>query len=148
MSSYDIALSGISAAQTAFDVIGNNIANAATEGYHQQKLVLTPIVSSAAGGTASGQGVYVENVIRQIDTLMEQEILRQQSLLGQMDRESVTLKTLESALGELSTEGSGLNAAMDAMFNSLDDLSLHPWDNVYQNQVVSQAELASAREQL
>ncbi|MCF7972294.1 MAG: flagellar hook-associated protein FlgK [Phycisphaerae bacterium] len=145
MSSYDVALSGIHAAQTAFDVIGNNIANAATEGYHRQKLVLTPVVSSGSSGVTPGQGVSVESVTRQIDTLMEQEILRQRALLGQADRESVTLNTLESALGELSTEGIGLNAAMDAMFNALDDLSLHPWDNVYQNQMVSEAEALTSQ---
>ncbi len=78
MSSYDIALSGINAAQTAFDVIGNNIANAATEGYHKQKVVLTSVENGLALRVAPGQGVAVEQVARQIDTLMEQEILRQQ----------------------------------------------------------------------
>lgn len=140
MSSYDIALSGMDAAQTGFDIVGNNIANAATEGYHRQKLVLTPAVSGSMYTMASGQGVTVQQVARQIDTLMEQEILRQRSFLGQVDRETATLGTLESALGDLSAEGSGLNAAIDAVFNALDDLSLHPWDNVYQTQIVSEAD--------
>ncbi len=107
MSSYDIALSGMKAAQNAFDVIGNNIANAATDGYHKQRLVLSPVDNGLALRVASGQGVAIEQVARQIDSLMELEILRQQSLLGQVDRETVTLSTLESALGELSTEGGG-----------------------------------------
>ncbi|MCP4452562.1 MAG: flagellar hook-associated protein FlgK, partial [Planctomycetes bacterium] len=145
MSSYDIALSGMNAAQTAFDVIGNNIANAATEGYHKQRLVLSPVDHGLSLRTASGQGVAVEQVVRQIDTLMEQEILRQQSLLGRVDREAVTLSTLESALGELSSEGGGINAGIDAMFNALDDLSLHPWENIYQNQVLSEAEALSGQ---
>jgi flagellar hook-associated protein 1 FlgK len=145
MSSYDIALSGMNAAQTAFDVIGNNIANAATDGYHKQRLVLSPVDNGLSLRTAAGQGVAVEQVVRQIDSLMEQEILRQQSLLGQVDRETVTLSTLESALGEMSTEGGGLNAGIDAVFNALDDLSLHPWENVYQNQVISEAEALSGQ---
>ena len=45
MSDYSIALSGLAAAQRAFDVIGNNIANAATEGYHRQRLELSPAFS-------------------------------------------------------------------------------------------------------
>ncbi len=145
MQSYDIALSGMSAAQAAFDVIGNNIANAATEGYHKQRLILSSVDSGLALRRESGQGVAVEQVVRQIDTLMEQEILRQQSFLGQMDRETVTLSMLESALGEMSTEGGGLNASIDAMFNALDDLSLHPWENVYQNQAISEAEALSSQ---
>jgi flagellar hook-associated protein 1 FlgK len=140
VASYDIALSGMNAAQTGFDVVGNNIANAATEGYHRQKMVLSPMVNGQMLRADAGQGVAVEQVVRQIDTLMEQEILRQQSLLGQTDRETVTLSTLESALGDLSTEGSGLNAGLDALYNSLEDLSLHPWENIYQVQVKSEAD--------
>lgn len=138
MSSYDIALSGMYAAQTAFDVIGNNIANAATDGYHRQELVLRSLQGNME--MASGRGVSVEQVTRQVDTLLEQEILRQNSLLGQSDRESVTLSALEIALGDLTSQGTGLNAGIDAMFNALDDLSLHPWDNVYQTQMISEAD--------
>ena len=37
MSNFDIGLSGLDAARKGLDIIGNNIANAATEGYHRQK---------------------------------------------------------------------------------------------------------------
>jgi len=140
MSGYDIALSGIKAANAAFDVIGNNITNAATEGYHKQRLVLTPTVIGSELRIDSGQGVIVDEVVRQIDSLLEQEIYRQQSFLKQADRESMALRTLESTLGELTSGGGGLNAAIDAVFNAMDDLSAHPWDNVYQNQVISESE--------
>ena len=46
MANYDIAISGLEAAQRALDVIGNNLANAATEGYHCQRINLTPAYSS------------------------------------------------------------------------------------------------------
>ena len=140
MSGYDIALSGMKAANAAFDVIGNNITNSATEGYHKQRLVLTPSVIGSELRVDSGQGVVVDEVVRQIDSLLEQEIYRQQSFLKQADRESMALRTLETTLGELSSGGGGLNAAMDAVFNALDDLSAHPWDNVYQNQVISETD--------
>jgi len=145
MSGYDIGLSGMKAAQAAFDVIGNNITNAATEGYHKQRLVLTPSVIGSELRVDSGQGVEIDEVVRQIDSLLEQEIYRQQSFLKQADRESMTLRTLESALGELSSGGGGLNAAMDAVFNAMDDLSAHPWDSVYQNQVVSEADAMASQ---
>ena len=45
MDSYSIGLSGLGAAQKALDVIGNNIANAATEGYHRQRIELAPAYS-------------------------------------------------------------------------------------------------------
>jgi flagellar hook-associated protein 1 FlgK len=140
MSDYSIGLSGLIAAQKALDVIGNNIANAATEGYHRQRIELSPSVSVREGSLIFGRGVDVESVVRMIDGLLEQEILRQQSSLSQVDREVVTLQTVESVLGELSTEDGGLNAAIDKFFTSLADLSAHPGDVIWQNQLVSDAE--------
>ena len=46
MSDFNIGLSGLDAAQKALDVIGNNIANAATEGYHRQRIDFSPAYSS------------------------------------------------------------------------------------------------------
>lgn len=140
MSDYSIGISGLIAAQKALDVIGNNIANAATEGYHRQRIELSPSLAVREGSMIFGRGVDVESVTRMIDGLLEQEILRQRSSLGQVDRELVTLQTVESVLGELSTEDGGLNAAIDKFFTSLADLSAHPGDVIWQNQLVSDAD--------
>ncbi|MCK4292804.1 MAG: flagellar hook-associated protein FlgK [Planctomycetes bacterium] len=139
MSDYFIGISGLSAARKALEVIGNNIANAATEGYHRQRIELRPAASWQEGSLLFGTGVKVESVTRMIDDLLEKEILRQRSLAGHVDRELVTLRTVESALGELSTKDGGLNAAIDRFFNALQDLSAHPGDAVWQNQAVSDA---------
>src|SRR4030042_7180565 len=140
MSDYSIGIRGLMAAQKELDVIGNNIANAATEGYHRQRIELSPSVSVREGSIIFGRGVDVKSVARMIDGLLEQEILRQQSSLSQVDRELVTLQTVESVLGELSTEDGGLNAAIDKFFTSLADLSAHPGGVIWQNQLVSDAE--------
>ncbi len=42
-------------------------------------------------------------------------------------------------MGELSTEDGGLNATIDRFFNSLQDLSAHPAETIWQNQIVSDA---------
>ncbi len=139
MSNYSIGISGLNAAQKALDIIGNNIANAATEGYHRQRLNLTPAYSSQSGPVLLGGGVNVTSVTRIIDGLLEQEILRQQSSLEQVSQEFATLRTVESAFGELSA-GDGLNAAIDEFFNALGDLSAHPGETIWQNQAVTAAE--------
>jgi len=59
--------------------------------------------------------------------------------LGQVSQESDTLRTIENILGELSTKDSGLNAAIDKFFNSLQDLSANPAETIWQNQIVSDA---------
>ena len=145
MSDFAIGISGLNAADKALEVIGNNIANAATEGYHRQRIELAPSASVRVGSLLFGRGVDLKSVRRIMDGLLDQEILKQQSSLEQVDRELVTLQTLESALGELSTEDGGLNAAIDRFFNSLADLSVHPTDPVWQNQALSDAEAMVSR---
>ncbi len=139
MSNYDIGISGLSAAQKALDIIGNNIANAATEGYHRQRVDFTPLYSVQEGELLLGGGVEIAGITRMVDVLLEEEILRQQSLLGQVSQELGTLRTVESTFGEFAS-GSGLNAALDQFFNALSDLAADPTGAIWQNQVLSAAE--------
>ncbi len=71
MDSFGIGISGLNAAQRAFDIIGNNIANAATEGYHRQRLNLTPGYSSQIGPVILGGGVDIAGITRMIDGFLE-----------------------------------------------------------------------------
>jgi len=125
MANYDIGISGLEAAQRALDIIGNNLANAATEGYHRQRIELTPAYSSQIGPVLLGGGVNIAGITRMIDTLLEQEILREQSLLEAVSQEFITMRTVENAFGELTT-GNSLRATIDEFFNALQDLSAHP----------------------
>lgn len=147
MDSYDVAVSGITAAQQAFEVIGNNIANAATDGYHRQRLNLSPAFATQVGSNVLGGGVDVGEITRVMDQLIEKEIYRQQSSNSCISQELGTLKTVETVFGELSSEN-GLNAAIEDFFNSLKELSAHPSENIYQEQTVSAAESMSNRFQL
>jgi flagellar hook-associated protein 1 len=140
MTGYSVAISGINAAQNALDIIANNVANAATEGYHRQRVEFKPEYASEVGSVFVGGGVKITGVTRMIDELLESEILRQKSMQEYVTQESSTLQTVESALGELSTEGGGLNAAIDSFFNALQDLSAHPDSATWQTQVVSEAD--------
>ncbi len=49
MQDFAIGLSGLNAAQAALEVVGNNVANAATDGYHRQQIELTPVACGAIG---------------------------------------------------------------------------------------------------
>jgi len=138
MDSFSIGISGLKAAQAAFDIIGNNVANAATDGYHRQRIELCPAYASQAGAVLLGGGVDVAGVTRLIEGLLEHEILRQGSLLGQVSQEFSTLQTVENAFGEF-LEGSGLSAAIDNFLNALQDLSTHPTEIIWQNQLVTVA---------
>jgi len=144
MSNYAIGLTGLDAAQKALSVIGNNIANAATEGYHRQRIELAPAYSVQSGPISLGKGVEVTGITRLIDNLLEQEILRQQSSLGHISQEVTTLQTIEDAFGEFSVAG-GLNEVIDNFFNALQDLSAHPSESIWQSQAVTTAETMAAQ---
>jgi flagellar hook-associated protein 1 FlgK len=139
MQDYSIGISGLDAAQKALDVIGNNIANAATEGYRRQRINLVPAYSSQVGEILLGGGVEVAGITRMIDDLLEQEILRQQSSLEQASRELSTLQTVESSFGELSAAGS-LGTTIDDFLSALQDLCSHPTESIYQQQAVTAAQ--------
>lgn len=134
MQNFAIGLSGLNAAQAALEIVGNNVANAATEGYHRQRIELTP----AAFGEIPA-GVDVAGVTRMIDTLLESEILRQESSYGQVSQELSLLSTVEATLGEFFDSG-GLNATLDTFFDSLRALAAHPLEQVPRTDVVSTAQ--------
>jgi flagellar hook-associated protein FlgK len=144
MDSFDIGISGLNAAQMGFDIIGNNIANAATEGYHLQRLNLTPSYATQIGSVLLGGGVDIAGVTRMIDGFLQKEIFRQQSSLEQVSQELATLRTIENFFGELS-DGSGFSAALDDFFNALQDLSAHPAEAIWQNQAVTSAQILAAK---
>ena len=144
MDSFGIGISGLNAAQTAFDIIGNNIANAATEGYHRQRLNLTPSYMSQVDSVILGGGVDIAGITRLIDEFLQQEVFRQQSTLEQLSQEVNTLRTVESSFGELS-DGNSLGTALDDFFNALQDLSAHPTETIWQNQAVSSAQTLAAK---
>ncbi|MGE5294671.1 MAG: flagellar hook-associated protein FlgK [Solirubrobacterales bacterium] len=130
MGSYSIGLTGLTAASGAMTVVGNNVANAGTEGYHRQ----------VAGLSANKDGgVELARVARLVDRLLETELVEQDSTYGQLSQELSTLSMVETMFGEFATE-SGLNSTIDQFFTSLESLSANPLDDVYRNAVITAAE--------
>lgn len=140
MQNFSIGLSGLNAASSALEVIGNNIANASTAGYHRQRVELTPTTYGKMAQNAVGAGVDIAGVTRLIDKLLEAEIMQQGSSYEQISQELSILTAVETTFGEFA-EGSGLNATIDAFFDSLRGLAAHPLERVWRNDVVSCAEV-------
>jgi len=141
---FNIGLSGLTAAQNAFSIIGNNIANAATPGYHCQRINLQSRLGGQNAELLTGGGVSLSHVTRLIDQLLENEILRQQSNLGQTSKELTTLQTVETTFGELSSP-TGLGVSIDEFFNTLHQLSAHPSESTWQNSAVNAAQAMAAQ---
>lgn len=140
MQNFSVGLSGLRAASGALEVVGNNIANASTEGYHRQRVELTPTTYGRMASNAVGTGVDISGVTRLVDKLLEAEIMQQGSSYWQISQELSILTAVETSFGEFS-EGSGLNATIDTFFDSLRSLAAHPLERVWRNEVVSSAEV-------
>jgi len=138
MANFDIGISGIRAAQTALDIVGNNLANAATEGFHRQEIDLRAAGEIYKGGMLIGNGVEITRIRRHVDRLLDEEIVRQQSTISQLTRELEALQTIESTFAELTT--SALSSAIDGYFNAMHDLSSQPADTSLQSMVIAGAE--------
>lgn len=123
MADYSIGLSGLRVAQRAIEIVGTNIANVTTEGYHRQEPRMAALEQRVAEGSIVG-GVEIIKVRRRIDELLEREILREQPLGGQVAQELSTLTSVEAVLGEMGVDD--LTASLVAFFSAMRELASQP----------------------
>ncbi len=133
MLNFSISLTGLDVVQSAIELIGTNMSNAGSEGYHRQDPIIRPLCLNTYGVVCIG-GAEITEVRRMINDLLEMEIVRQQSSLGQASEELTILETLESAFGELDTEG--MDVAISHFFDSLTELTSQPDSQPLREQVV------------
>jgi len=143
MDGHSIAISGLEVARKGLEVIGNNIANAATEGYRRQELIVAPIAGQGVAGLSTGQGAEVVDIRRVGNALLDREIWRQQPELAQADQELTTLSLLESVLGDLTV--GGLSSAIGDFFAALDELASQPDSSAFCKQVIVAADALAAQ---
>ena len=70
MANYEIGLTGLNVAQRAIEIIGTNIANVSTAGYHRQTIKIQPVTFDTNNSSMAG-GAKVDGVHRSIDVLLE-----------------------------------------------------------------------------
>jgi len=132
-----IGLRGLEIAQRAIELVGTNISNAATEGYHRQDIAISPL-DFDANGNITDSTVQSCQADRQIDELVEQEFTRQQPLIGQVQQELETLQSVEGAIGNLDSQGIG--KALSDFTNSLNQLASDSHSAPLLQQTVSAAD--------
>ncbi|RBI84645.1 flagellar hook-associated protein FlgK [Rhodosalinus halophilus] len=87
------ALSGLSAASRAAELVSSNISNALTPGYGPRSLQLSARAEGAAGG------VRVDGVMRDVDPVLISDRRRADAALGRATAEADYLARLENVLG-------------------------------------------------
>jgi flagellar hook-associated protein 1 len=104
LSSLNTGLSGLQAQRRALDLIGHNISNAATPGYHRQRAELqgvgAPITGLFSGNGVRPYGVDVIGVSRSYDALLAARAVREQGSSAFAELSSATLSRLEGLFPE------------------------------------------------
>jgi flagellar hook-associated protein 1 FlgK len=140
--SLQIAYSGLRAQQKRMNIIGENIANVETPGYHKQRVELAPVdrlaTSFLSGAQRAGGGVEIADIARLRDTILSNHARHQGSVAAQRSATSDLLVQLEQTIGGL--DSGGLHDQMTAFFNSFDDLAGSPEDPAIRNVVLQRGE--------
>jgi len=124
----NIGLRALLTSQAALDTIGHNVANANTEGYSRQELLISNSRPLNLRGLQLGHGVQGDRVIRSVDQLLNSRITNQASTLGRLDAQLSEMQSVEALLNE--PGGDGFGFLMDDVFASFSSLSANTEDIV------------------
>ncbi|MCA9056226.1 MAG: flagellar hook-associated protein FlgK, partial [Planctomycetaceae bacterium] len=141
MSYLDIGLSGIRANQVALRMIGHNIANAGTEGYHRQDVRLADRLPVTLQGLSLGTGVDVARIERLVQQTVESALTSNTSVASRVDAQRSAWRSIETIL--LPGEGS-LEATAADLFDAIAQLASQPGERSLSDQVVQSASRLTA----
>jgi flagellar hook-associated protein 1 len=123
MSLFDIGVSGLNAAQWGLTTTGQNISNAATPGYTQEK----PVYQEASGQYTTsgylGSGVQTATVARSYSSFLTTQLNAAQSNSSSLNTYYSMLSQLNNLVGDPTT---GIGSGMTSYFTSLQSVANSP----------------------
>jgi flagellar hook-associated protein 1 FlgK len=132
MSTLSIGLSGLQVNQQLLALTGQNITNANTPGYHNEVANLAENVTDTGNVATEGSGVSITGITRNVNQILEQAIVSNNSASSSVSSQLDGLNQLQSYLGT----GTGtLDDALGNLFTQLQALSTQP-DDPTQRQLV------------
>jgi len=123
-SAVQVGRNAMMASQLGLQVVGNNIANANTEGYIRESLVLAPAPTQRKGDLLLGLGVDVKAVTQRVDRFLQERLRNASSDKAHGEALEGVYLQLESVIGELGD--TDLSTSIDNFFGSLNDILNQP----------------------
>ncbi len=131
----DIGRSAIVASQAAMQVAGNNMANAATEGYHRRTVHLAAARDELIQGAQFvGTGVQLLAIRREVDTALQSRFRNASSQEHSALISQRFLTALETIQNELTDND--LSSELSDFFNSFSELANNPEDHAVRSLVI------------
>ncbi len=134
---YELGRHSLLAQQMALQTAGHNLANAATPGYHRQRVEMEATLPELTAFGALGTGVRVETIRRIEDRFLELSVQREIPLHARFSARAAVMAEAELAFGE-PTDG-GMQSLLEQFYDSWDDLASSPEDAGARESVVRNA---------
>jgi flagellar hook-associated protein 1 FlgK len=139
-----IGRTALSASQVALQMTGNNIANAATPGYHRQRITMSPLSGESLGrGVFVGRGVGVEEIKRVVSPALMERIRQSASDEASAGIELDVMAQIESITGELGD--ADLSSELSRFFNAFSELANNPSGTALRSTVIEQGVTLASR---
>jgi flagellar hook-associated protein 1 FlgK len=138
----NIGVTGLLASQTAINTTGHNIANANVQGYSRQEVVLETNAPRFGGGGFVGNGVEVETIRRITNEFITQQLRTDTANFAELDAFATQISQLDSVIAGANT---GLTAALDSFFSSLQAVADSPTSLPARQLVLSEGERLAQR---
>jgi flagellar hook-associated protein 1 len=141
-SGLQIGVSALWAQRRALETAGQNMANAATEGYTRQQVDLraaggSPVPAMWSRTDGVGEGVSVDGVNRVTDQFLTARATQEQGTLSRLQAKQMMVGNAERVFGEPSD--TGLQAQLADLWSGFDDVANHPDDLAARNQLLQRA---------
>lgn len=130
----NIAQKGLQTQQRALDITGHNIANANTEGYTRQEVIMASTTPVKVLQGHVGTGVEITEFRRVRDQFLDVQLRTENKSLGEWDVKSDILGKLEVIFNE--PTDSSLRKVMDEFWQSWQDLSKDPQSTAVRDTVM------------
>ncbi|MCX8454276.1 flagellar hook-associated protein FlgK [Paenarthrobacter ureafaciens] len=126
------AYRGLTAAQQAINLAGQNIANSATPGYTRQRIEQSAIGAPGRtgvhpGGAQAGQGVSVDGIARLGNTFLDAGVRNTAAASGYATVRSTEMQRLEDSLQEPGEHG--ISTALHSFWASWQGVANHPGES-------------------
>ncbi len=135
MNLYNLAQSGLSSAQAAMNVVGNNLTNGMTPGYSRQSIILGEAGGRTTGSGFFGYGVQVNGVQRAYNGFVNNQLrgayTESSSQVGRYQQ----LTQINNMLGD---DTSNISTSLNSIFKSLEEISADPVSQAARQGALSQ----------
>jgi len=142
------AYTGLVAARKGLEVVGQNIANANTQGYTRQRISTSAVdaisrVGLMSAGVQAGQGVTVDGVSRLGSASLDAQVRSSAAVAGYSAVRSNALTSVEASMNE--PGANGLSAQLNDFWAGWQDVANAPGENAPAGVLLGQAGVLATR---